>query len=442
MSEVNEHYLDRVVAIAETATVEATEDIVSGNGIKLIAKGSRIDARARERLLEHKLRKPLESSVRVVDGVATRPMDQVAEALLQRHALLAGVCGTRTAKLVAGALHDLRMTTPIESMLSIYAATGPHKLEHAVGVSLISAALAHELPEAGAQLAQPLMLAGLMHDVGELYIDPAILNAGSQLSPAQWRHIAAHPVIASRVLKEIAGGGPRVAEAVLHHHERLDGFGYPQGAAGIAVPMSGQILGMAELLMGLMESGRSPGERASVAVKLIPGEFDRSLRDRVASAAAASLASDTAEEAMAPADSASLARRAEILGTALQTLRRERPALEASAAGAGAVLRALTAQLFDRCQRIHVAFSSTGLDVHQAVQLHAQLAQMDAKVHFEIAIVLRELEWRLREVKREAQARAEQLPGSDQLLAQHVINTLQRAMGWGSDAPQAQRCEE
>lgn len=434
MSQVNEHYLDRVVAIAETATVEATEDIVTGNGVKLIAKGARIDARVRERLLEHKLRKPLESSVRVVDGVATRPIDQVAETLLQRHALLAGVCGPRTAKRVAAALHDLRLSTPMESMLSIYAATGTHKLEHAVGVSLLAAALAEELPEIGGNLMQPLLLAGLVHDVGELYIDPAILSAGSQLTPAQWRHIAAHPVIASHVLKEMPGAGPRVAEAVLHHHERLDGFGYPQGTAGAAVPMSGQMLGMAELLMGLMESGRSPGERASVAVKLMPGEFDRRLKDRVAAAAASALASDAAEEALAPTDTASLAGRAETLGSALQRLRSERTALEASAANAGAVLRALTNQLFERCQRIQVAFSSTGLDVHQAAQLQAQLAQMDARVHFEIAIVLRELEWRLREVKREAQARAENLPGGDQLLAQHVINTLQQAMGWGKDA--------
>ena len=46
-SGVNPHYLNRVVAVGETAGVEATEDIISGTGLKLLAKGARIDAHTR-----------------------------------------------------------------------------------------------------------------------------------------------------------------------------------------------------------------------------------------------------------------------------------------------------------------------------------------------------------------------------------------------------------
>lgn len=77
---VNEHYLNRLVEAGETRGVEATEDIVSGTGIKLVAKGAAIDARTRDRLLQHKLLRPLEQSTRVVGGVASRPMDEVARA--------------------------------------------------------------------------------------------------------------------------------------------------------------------------------------------------------------------------------------------------------------------------------------------------------------------------------------------------------------------------
>jgi len=58
---VNPHYLDNVVATARSHELAASEDIVSGNGVKLIAKGTRIDAAVRDRLLEHKLRRPLEN---------------------------------------------------------------------------------------------------------------------------------------------------------------------------------------------------------------------------------------------------------------------------------------------------------------------------------------------------------------------------------------------
>ena len=69
--QVNHHYLDRVVALSEDSGVEASEDIIAGNGMKLLAKGAKIDARARDRLLEYKLSKPLESMMRVVEGVGS-----------------------------------------------------------------------------------------------------------------------------------------------------------------------------------------------------------------------------------------------------------------------------------------------------------------------------------------------------------------------------------
>ena len=51
------------------------------------------------------------------------------------------------------------------------------------------------------------------------------------------------------------GAGPRIAGVVMAHHERLDGFGYPQGTLGASLSMAGQMVAVAEMLMGLMESG-------------------------------------------------------------------------------------------------------------------------------------------------------------------------------------------
>ncbi|WP_395704165.1 HD-GYP domain-containing protein [Aquabacterium sp.] len=433
MDEVNQHYLDRVVSMADTTLVEATEDIVSGSGVKLVAKGGRIDGRVRDRLLEHKLRKPLESMLRVVGGVASRPIDRVAEDLLARHALLASLCGPRSARLVARALHDLRLSTALESMLSLYAEQGPRHLEHAVGVGLLAAALGQEWQAPGQAAMPTLLVAGLAHDFGELYIDPAILQAGETLTQSQWRHIAAHPVVGARVLRELAGAGPKVAEAVLHHHERLDGFGYPQALAGSALPPASQALGLAEALMGICESGRAPGERAAIAVKLMPGEFDRHLRDRVAQAAAAVRGSDDAEQRLAPADPAALAQQAVALGCALQQVQHEHGGLEASLQAGSSGLRELAGRLFERTRRIHAAFSSTGLDAHPASTLQQHFAAMDAAQHGETAIVLRELQWRLRELARELHSRAAALGGpgadaGDALRARALLDAFERAM--------------
>lgn len=437
---VNEHYLDRIVAVgdAEVATVEATEDIVSGNGTKLLAKGARIDARARDRLLQHKLRKPLEQCVRVIDGVASRPIDGVARALLERHALLEGLCRGRIAQQVLQALHQLQLSTELESMLSLYAAQGPHKLEHAVGVGLIGAATMAELTGQADGL-QSLLRAGLMHDIGELYIAPALLAPGARLTPAQWKHIATHPIVAGRLLREMPGAGAAVAEAVLHHHERLDGFGYPQGVRGPQLPLAGQVLAVAEMLMGLIESGRSPGERAAVAVKLIPGEYGRPLLDRVAAAVQASAAADGAEHALAPADPAGLSQRAQALGCALNALGEvaaalggQGDALSRRLAEGSPGLQDLVGHMVERYRRIRFSFSSTGLDSRTGEALLPLLATLEPAVHCEIGLVLREIGWRLRELQREALLRAERLPPGEAAMVRDLVERGQRAAERGA----------
>lgn len=424
---VNEHYLDRVVEAAGSTSIEATEDILTGAGVKLLAKGAQIDTRTRDRLLQHKLRKPLEWSIRVVDGAAGRPLNRLADELLCRHALLAGVCREQ-ARHVVLAMRDLRLATPIESLLSLYAAQGAKKLEHAVGVSLLATAMILELPTGGEHELHTMLLAGLLHDVGELYIDPTILRSKTRLMPDQWKHIAAHPIIAARVLREMPNGVAPVAEAVLHHHERLDGFGYPQGLAGSRLPLAGQTLGMAEMLMGLIESGFSPGERASVAVKLVPGEFDRRLLDRVATGANVSSGRSEASQTWLAQQGADLARRSCLLAETLRGLSYSNEAVALWLRGGSAPFRGLIAHVIERLERIRLAFSSTGLDSHGSDDLATRLDAMSPGVHFEVSNVLQEVEWRLREVRREACLRAERLSPQEAALVHDFFARMFKAM--------------
>src|SRR5205814_10663286 len=103
-----------------------------------------------------------------------------------------------------------------------------------------------------------LAIAGLVHDIGELYIDPAYLQRDAHLTIEQWRHIVTHTLVGHRVLREMAGAGRAVADAVLLHHERLSGFGYPRSIGGETFVLDGQIVAAAEWLRGLAGSGTSP----------------------------------------------------------------------------------------------------------------------------------------------------------------------------------------
>jgi hypothetical protein len=417
---VNEHYLDHVVALSESSDVEASEDIVSGTGLKLMAKGSKIDARARERLLQHKLTKPLESMMRVVDGVATRQIDRVADALLSRHPLLSRLCGGGSAWQLTSSMRNVTLSPQVESLLSVYASQAAGKLEHAVGIALLGAALAQDLPTPTDPVV--LMIAGLVHDAGELYIDPAFLAPGAELTPQQWKHIASHPIVGSRVLAEMPGAGPQVAQAVLHHHERHNGFGYPQGTHGDYIPLAGQALAVAEMLMGVMEGGGHHADRAAVAMRLVPGEFSRPMLDRVMQAARAARSADEPLPTIRLQDLierlASLTAQAQRFGAIRAQWLPELPS------HAKAVRDVLT-HVLERFERIRVAFSSTGLDGLAGNDLLKHLEAMTPAEQLETSLVLRELQWRMRELERQATIRSEGFSPQD---AGHVRKLLLATM--------------
>ncbi|TDP73168.1 HD-GYP domain-containing protein [Roseateles toxinivorans] len=429
---VNPHYLDHVVATGRQYEVEASEDIMAGNGMKLLAKGARINADVRDRLLQHKLSKPLEDCVQVVDGVVPARFGPIAEELMGQHALLAALCTPKLAQQgLPQSLAKLRLSLPVQSLLTVYSEYQGDRLRHTVGVSLIAMALARHLLPGQVDHQRMLALAGLVHDVGELYIDPVYLRREETLSPEGWKHIVLHPVVGHRVLHKMLGAGPAVAEAVLMHHERLDGFGYPYGIAAERLSLDGQILGVAEWLMALIESGLSPLERASVATKLIPGEFSSELLEWVAASAGASPGMQQAREAPAPLELA--VPRLERLATLLARFGALRGWIDAHIAEAGPELGQQLQSGAQRLLRIQRAFSSAGLDIAEPVVLLRQLAAVrEPGMHLEVMLVLSELEWRLRELEREALLRGGLMGADDRAVMLEMVQRLTEGLG---DAP-------
>jgi HD-GYP domain-containing protein (c-di-GMP phosphodiesterase class II) len=432
---VNSHYLDHVVATSQTHEVAATEDIVAGNGIKLLAKGARIDAATRDRLLQHKLRKPLENCVEVADGITTQRFEAIAEVLLQRHPLLHALCASTGARPVPASLARLTLSRPMRSLLTVHALSQADRLEHAVGVAMVAMSLAHRLLPEEIERHRMLATAGLVHDIGELYIDPVYLRKETRLNAEQWRHIVAHPVVGHRVLREMAGAGYVVADAVLQHHERLDGFGYPQSVHGDAFTLNGQILAAAEWLMALAESGSSPLTRAGMAIRMIPGEFSPDLLQAVSSMARES--PDAAVELTAVTPLAHVVPRIERLAASLRRFRESRAMLDQQIAQARPGLREVLRHGFQRLQRIQSRFYSSGLDAASPELLLEELAALqDPAVYTEVTALIGEMEWRMRELEREQRLRASVLSPQEEAVINQTIEVVKGARA-GSAAPDA-----
>jgi putative two-component system response regulator len=87
--------------------------------------------------------------------------------------------------------------------------------------------------------------AALLHDVGKIGIDDAILNKPSRLSEEEYVAIRRHPELGDYVLRPISFFAD-IRKAVRHHHERWDGQGYPDGLSGEDIPLDARILCIAD----------------------------------------------------------------------------------------------------------------------------------------------------------------------------------------------------
>ena len=86
---------------------------------------------------------------------------------------------------------------------------------------------------------------GVLHDIGKITISPDILNKKTKLTENEWNQVKQHPVTGYNILKNVEEY-QTFAYAVLHHHERWDGSGYPAGLKGNKIPYYGRILSVVD----------------------------------------------------------------------------------------------------------------------------------------------------------------------------------------------------
>ncbi|MCL4205155.1 MAG: HD-GYP domain-containing protein [Pirellulaceae bacterium] len=115
---------------------------------------------------------------------------------------------------------------------------------HSDRVAKLAVRLARELGWSRETLSE-IYWAGLLHDVGKLEIDERLLCKPDQLTDKEYDRIKLHPVLGFEMLTGIEPLSA-VLPAVLHHHERWDGRGYPEGLAGKDIPELARVIAVAD----------------------------------------------------------------------------------------------------------------------------------------------------------------------------------------------------
>lgn len=130
---------------------------------------------------------------------------------------------------------------------------GPGFGDHGSRVAVLAHATARHLGLSHRDTAR-LRIAALIHDIGKTNVDPEILEKTTDLSDTEMDAVRQHPTIGHDQLVGVAHRS--VAEAVLCHHERWDGAGYPNGLKGADIPLFARIILVADAY-DVMTTGRS-----------------------------------------------------------------------------------------------------------------------------------------------------------------------------------------
>jgi len=122
---------------------------------------------------------------------------------------------------------------------------------HSERVAAFACRIAAELGASEEEL-EVVKLAALLHDVGKIGVSESILNKPGRLTDDEFAEMRRHPLYGLKILSHIRSPRfRRILPGVRSHHERWDGTGYPDAAAGDGIPFIGRILAVADFLDAL-----------------------------------------------------------------------------------------------------------------------------------------------------------------------------------------------
>ncbi|MBI3915317.1 MAG: GAF domain-containing protein [Chloroflexi bacterium] len=185
----------------------------------------------------------------------------------------------------ASALHRAELFTQLEhsyletvlALANAVDAKDMYTADHAQRLAQMALAVGREIDLTPREL-DDLRYGAILHDIGKIGVPDSILKKPAKLDADEWKIMRQHPEIGARILAPISRL-VQAARIVRHHHERVDGKGYPDGLSGETIPLGARILTIVDSYSAIMDKrvykeARSQDEALTELKKHAGTQFD------------------------------------------------------------------------------------------------------------------------------------------------------------------------
>lgn len=254
-------YALHLAKVNDTRQVIASEDIYNHSGALLVKKGTPITPKVTRAIINFKLLKPIEDAVCIDDEINHLQLQQRFMALMEEDATLRVIHERQDLTLLLESqCLNYQKYPMLRQKITVLAERMPETFLRALYCAWLSLLIAKQMCLPADEISS-VFLAALAHDIGMLHIAPEVINKQGVLSAEEWRQIQAHAIIGQKILQGIEGLPALVSQAVLEHHERCDGTGYPSGKVESELTLHGQIIALADSVIAVYHNRFKPQGR-------------------------------------------------------------------------------------------------------------------------------------------------------------------------------------
>lgn len=252
MQEISDRdfYSDNLVTINKDNKAVARENIYNAAGALLLPAGAEIHSDNAQKIVQHKLQKPLEESVSL-DKLLTKPILIEQLKAMPTHPEMVDIFDNKLSiDRFSQQCDQLKKHPLIIQKLTVFSMRYPEQYKKTLfGVYL--GLLICEERNLDEKTWNNVFIAALCRDIGLVHIDPKVVDKKAALTGAEWKLLQGHVAIGYQFLSHLPNVSKNIATAVLEHHERTDGFGYPRHLSEDKLGVEGQILAFSDMFIAL-----------------------------------------------------------------------------------------------------------------------------------------------------------------------------------------------